>query len=97
MVPGTISPWVTNSLAHFADHVCACERWTVAAQLAGVLGSAGGTTSVAPPELSGRAARGYEEAIADTRAALGEPAFNDQADAGKRITREQAIEPALAE
>jgi non-specific serine/threonine protein kinase len=92
-----MSPWVTKSLAHLLIAFSACKRWTLAAQLAGVLGNAGGTAGAAPPELSGRAARGYEEAVADTRVALGEQAFEDGAAEGSRMTREQAIELALAE
>jgi hypothetical protein len=92
-----MSPWVTKSLAHLLIAFAACERWTVAARLAGVLSSADGATSAAPPELSGRAARSYEEAVAHTRATLGESSFKDESDAGRRLTREQAIELALAE
>ena len=48
-------------------------------------------------ELSGRVAKAYEEAVAQTRATLGDRAFDDEGDAGRRMTREQAIELALAE
>jgi non-specific serine/threonine protein kinase len=91
-----MSPWVTKSLAHLLIAFAACERWTVAAQLAGVVGGADGQTSAAPPDLSGRAARSYEEAVADTRAALGEPTFRNQSEEGRQLTREQAIELALS-
>ena len=37
-----MSPWVTKGLAHLLIAYAACERWTIAAQLAGVLGSADG-------------------------------------------------------
>jgi predicted ATPase/DNA-binding winged helix-turn-helix (wHTH) protein len=90
-----MSPWVTKGLAHLLIAFAACQRWTIAARLAGVLGSADGAGSATPPELSGRAARGYEEAVANARAALGEPTFRDQSEAGRRLTREQAIELAL--
>jgi non-specific serine/threonine protein kinase len=92
-----MSPWVTKSLAHLLIAFAACERWTVAGQLAGVLSSADEATFAAPPELSGRAARSYEEAVVNTRAALGETAFKDESEAGRRLTREEAIELALAE
>jgi hypothetical protein len=95
-----MSPWVTKGLAHLLIAYAACERWTIAAQLAGVLTvakEAEEVSATAPPELSGRVAKAYEEAVAHTLAALGERAFNDEGDAGRRMTREQAIELALAE
>jgi predicted ATPase len=95
-----MSPWVTKGLAHLLIAYAACERWTIAAQLAGVLtgtSKADGAPAASPPELSGRAAKAYEEAVAHTLAALGAPAFKDDCDAGRRMTREQAIELALAE
>lgn len=92
-----MSQWVTKGLAHLLIAYAACERWSIAAQLAGVLRSADGAPEAAPPELSGRVARAYEEALARTRSALGEPAFEDEASAGRRMTREQAIALALAE
>jgi len=95
-----MSPWVSKGLAHLLIAYAACERWDAAARLAGVLGGAdrsGGAPGAVPPELSGRAARAYEEAVARTRAALSEAAFQSESDAGARMTREQAIEFALAE
>ncbi|HWP13590.1 MAG TPA: hypothetical protein VNN06_17350 [Ramlibacter sp.] len=53
----------------------------MAGQLAGVLGSADEATFAAPLELSGRAARSYEDAGANTRAALGETSFKDESQA----------------
>ena len=94
------SPWITKVLAHLLIVHAACGRWAVAAQLAGVLTGARKAEHVsatAPPELSGRLAKAYEEAVAHTLAALGEPAFNDERDAGRQMTREQAIDLALAE
>jgi hypothetical protein len=95
-----MSPWVTKGLAHLLIAHAACGRWAVAAQLSGALTGARdaeNTSATAPPELSGRLAKAYEEAVAHTLAALGEPAFNDERDAGRKMTREQAIELALAE
>ena len=92
-----MSQWVTRGLAHLLIAYAACERWSIAARLAGVLGSVDAAHAAAPPELSGRVAREYEEAVARTRAALGDGAFKDESDAGKRMTREQAIELALGE
>lgn len=92
-----MSQWVTKGLAHLLIAYAACERWTIAARLAGALGSADGVLARAPPELSGRVAQAYNDAVARTRAALGEPVFKDEADAGIRMTREQAIGLALAE
>jgi hypothetical protein len=87
-------------LAHLLIAYAAAERWQVAARLAGVLGAPeerGHTAPAAPPELSGQGARSYAEAVARTRTALGEPAFEDECSNGRRMTREQAIEFALAE
>jgi non-specific serine/threonine protein kinase len=92
-----MSQWATKGLAHLVIGYAACERWPIAAQLAGVLASTDGASTAAPPELSGRVARAYEEAVVRTRSALGEPGFEDEADAGRRMTREQAIVLALAE
>jgi len=92
-----MSPWVTKALAQMLIAFAACERWAIAAQLAGTLAGADRTAREAPPELSGRAARAYEEAVAHTRAAIGESQFVDDSDAGKRLTREQAIALALAD
>jgi hypothetical protein len=95
-----MSPWVTKGLAQLLIAHAACGQWAVAAQLAGVLTGARKAEDVsatAPPELSGRLAKAYEEAVAHTLAALGERAFNDERDAGRQMTREQAIELALAE
>ncbi len=92
-----MSPWVTKGLAHLLIAYAACERWHVAAQLAGVLSSADGTVGESPAELSGRVAREYEESVARTRGQLGDAAFDDEIDAGRRMTREQAIEFALAD
>jgi predicted ATPase len=93
-----MSPWVTRGLGHLLIAYAACERWRIAAQLAGVLSHADGPSpTAAPPELSGRVARAYEEAVARTLAKLGASAFEAEANAGKRMPREQAIELALAE
>ncbi|MCM2251842.1 MAG: helix-turn-helix transcriptional regulator [Ramlibacter sp.] len=92
-----MSPWVTKGLAHLLIAYAACERWVVAARLAGVLSGARGAAGAAPPELSGRAARAYEEAVARVRSALGPSAFDEQAGAGGRMTREEAVAFALAE
>jgi predicted ATPase len=93
-----MSPWVTKGLAQLLIAYAACERWDVAARLAGVLGGArllDAARPLAPPELSGRLKQAYEEAVAGTRAALNEPAFVEQTVAGVQMTREQAIEFAL--
>jgi hypothetical protein len=50
-----------------------------------------------PSDLSGRVARAYEEAVARTKSNLGASVFNEEADAGGRMTREKAIELALGE
>jgi hypothetical protein len=92
-----MSPWVTKALAQMLMAFAACERWTIAAQLAGTLAGADSAIQAAPPELSGRAARAYEAAVSQTRAALGDPQFADASDAGRGLTREQAIALALAE
>jgi predicted ATPase/DNA-binding winged helix-turn-helix (wHTH) protein len=93
-----MSPWVTKGLAQLLIAYAACQRWDVAARLAGVLGGAravDAARSLAPPELSGRVKQAYEEAVACTRAALDELVFLEEADAGSRMTREEAIEFAL--
>jgi predicted ATPase len=92
------SPWVTRGLAHLLIGYAASEQWQVAAQLAGVLASGAPMKDnpAAPQELSGRIAKEYEQAVARTRAALGDVGFDDESDAGRRMTREQAIEFALA-
>jgi non-specific serine/threonine protein kinase len=92
-----MSPWVTKALAQMLIAFAACERWAIAAQLAGTLAGADRTVGVAPPELSGRAARAYEEAVARSLAALGNAQLVDASDLGRRLTREQAIALALAE
>ena len=94
------SPWVTRGLALLLIAYAACEKWQVAAQLAGVLGSAepGEECTVAvPTELSGRIARAYQDGVTNARAKLGDDEFKRRAEAGKRMTREQAIELALSE
>jgi len=94
------SPWVTRGLALLLIAHAACERWQVAAQLAGVLGSAdlGEERSIAvPAELSGRIAKAYQEGIASTHSRLGDERFKQQAHAGRRLTREQAMALALDE
>lgn len=93
-----MSPWVTKGLAQLLIAYAACERWDVAARLAGVLGGARAADAArtwAPAELSGRVRQAYEEAVACTRAALDEVAFVEETDAGSRMTREEAIEFAL--
>ena len=93
-----MSPWVTRGLAQLLIAYAACGSWRLAARLAGVLGGAtavDATLSLAPPELSGRVRQAYEEAVARTRAAMGEFTFVEEADAGSRMTREEAIEFAL--
>jgi tetratricopeptide (TPR) repeat protein len=92
-----MSPWVTKALAQMLIAFAACERWAIAAQLAGTLARVDRSARVAPPELSGRAARAYEEAVSHARAALGDPQFVEESNAGSRLTREQAIALALAE
>jgi hypothetical protein len=95
-----MSPWVTRGLAHLLIALAACGRWTTAARLAGVLAGAGHPAvaqAPAPPELSGRVAKAYQEAVAQTLTALGDRVFSEEGDAGRRMTREQAIELALAE
>ena len=92
------SPWVTRGLGQLLIAYAACESWSVAARLVGVLGGARAVDagpSLAPPELSGRVRQAYEEAVARTRAALDEPAFGEETDAGAQMTREEAIEFAL--
>jgi predicted ATPase/class 3 adenylate cyclase len=93
------SPWVTRGLALLLIAYAACARWRVAAQLAGVLGSAdlGEEQTVAvPAELSGRIAKAYQDGVAESRAKLGDEEFRQQANAGRVMTREQAMELALA-
>jgi len=46
---------------------------------------------------SSRSTRAYENAVSHARAALGDPQFVDESNAGSRLTREQAIALALAE
>lgn len=92
-----LSPWVTKGIAHLLIAYSACERWQIAARLAGVLAAAGGdAVASAPAELSGRAARTYEDAVAATRKSLGKAAFADLVEAGRAMTREEAIDLALA-
>lgn len=92
-----MSPWVTKVLAHLLVAFSACAKWTVAAQLAGALAGGDGAADAAPPDLSGRAARAYEEAVSRIRAVLGARQFADASNAGRQLTREQAIALALAE
>ncbi len=82
------SPWVTRGLAQLLIAFAACKNWPVAARLAGVLGGAG----AAPTELSGHVRQAYEQAVATTRAALGDLEFGDECEAGGRMTRKEAIE-----
>jgi non-specific serine/threonine protein kinase len=91
-----MSPWATRGLAHLLIAHAACQDWTKAARLAGVLGIGDGSDR-APPELSGRVARAYLDALVDTRRALGDAAFGAEAAAGQAMTREQAIEFALGD
>ena len=86
-----MSPWVTKGLAHLLIAYAACEQWQVTARLAGVLGEA------VPTEVSGRVGRAYADSIACTRAALGESAFGIESSTGVAMSREQAIEFALAQ
>lgn len=86
-----MSQWVTKGLAHLLIAYAACERWSLAARLAGVLAGADGRITAAPSELSGRVAQAYVEAAERTRAALGEPSFESEVHRGRRMTREQAI------
>ena len=93
-----LSPWVTKGLAHLVIALAACQNWPMAARLAGVLAGKGATDAAsAPPELSGRVARAYQDATMQVRAALGEPAFRQAFDAGQQLTREAAITLALAD
>jgi len=89
------SQWVTKGLAHVLIAYAACGRWQLAARLAGALCGPDRAPDAAPPELSGRVAQAYEQAITAVRAAIGIPAFDAQADAAKVLTREQAISLAL--
>ena len=95
-----MSPSATRGLAQLLIAHAACTHWSAAARLAGALG---GTTVQeaancgAPPELSGRVQRAYEAGVASTRSALGEREFARLAEAGRRMTREEAITLALAE
>lgn len=91
-----MSQWVTKGLAHLMIAYAACEQWNIAAQLAGALGGTDRLRAAALPELSGYVAQVYEEAIARTYAELGGSAFAVQIDAGRRMTREEAIVAALA-
>ena len=93
-----LSPWVTKGLAHLVIALAACQNWPTAARLAGVLAGKGSSdAATAPPELSGRVARAYQEATSQVCAALGEPAFRLAFDAGQQLTREAAITLALAD
>jgi predicted ATPase/class 3 adenylate cyclase len=92
-----MSPWVTKGLAHLLIAYAACERWQIAARLTGALRSAESASAAVPSDLSGRVARAYEEAVARTKSNLGASVFNEEADAGRRMTREKAIELALGE
>lgn len=104
-----MSPWVTKGLAHLLIAYAACDRWEVAARLAGALGGAvegalgasgdrkpaDATRCPAPTELAGRVRQAYEEAVARTRGALDESVFARHFSIGARMTREQAIALAL--
>jgi predicted ATPase/DNA-binding winged helix-turn-helix (wHTH) protein len=92
-----MSPWVTKALAHLLIAFTALEQWTIAAQLAGVVGGADRTATGAPAELSGRAARAYEQAVSRARAVLGDAQFVGASSEGRQLTREQAVALALAE
>ena len=93
-----LSPWVTKGLAHLVIALAACQNWPTAARLAGVLAGKGATdAATAPPELSGRVARAYQDATLRVCAALGESAFRQAFDAGQQLTREAAITLALAD
>ena len=94
------SPGVTRGLAQLSIAFAACQHWRAAARLLGALGGArveNAVPSIAPPELSGRVQQAYEEAVARTRAALDEFTFGEEAAAGSRMTREEAIAFALGE
>ncbi|CAN5262449.1 hypothetical protein BH11PSE10_BH11PSE10_03710 [soil metagenome] len=84
------SPWVTKGLAHLLIAYAACEQWQATARLVGVLGEA------VPTEVSGRVGRAYADSIARARAALGESGFRTESALGAGMSREQAIEFALA-
>lgn len=91
------SPWITKGLAHLLIAYAACERWHTAARLAGLLAGEGDSPpAAAPPELSGRVAKAFSDAVERTRAALGEQAFGDEVGAGRRMAREEAIRFALS-
>jgi predicted ATPase/DNA-binding winged helix-turn-helix (wHTH) protein len=93
------SPGVTRGLAQMLIAFAACKNWLVAARLAGVLGGASaadGTLGTAPPELSGRVRQAYEEAVASTRSALDPFLYAREIDAGRKMTRDEAVEFALA-
>ena len=92
------SPWVTRGLAQLSIAFAAARHWTVAARLAGALSDAsskGASLPVAPLELSGRVRQAFEEGLACTRAALGEFEFDEAVVAGRRMTREEAMDFAL--
>lgn len=92
-----MSQWVTKGLAHLLIAYGACGQWDIAARLAGALSGTGGSPVRAPPELSERVALAYEEAVTRTRSALGPAAFDEMAESGRRLTREQAIALALGD
>jgi non-specific serine/threonine protein kinase len=90
------SALVTKCLAFLVIARAGSEMWGPAAQLAGALGSGDAPLTATPRELSGRIAQAYEEAIASTRAAMGELAFMSEGYEGRCMTRDQAIELVLA-
>lgn len=92
-----MSQWVTKGLAQLLIAYSACGHWTVTARLAGALAGSDAAVGAAPPELSTRVAQAYEEAVMRARSALGTAAFEREAQAGRPLTREQAIALALGE
>jgi predicted ATPase/DNA-binding winged helix-turn-helix (wHTH) protein len=89
-----MSQWVTKGLAHLLIAHQACGRDALASRLAGALARSASVDDV-PPELSPRIAQIYAQAVGRAREALGPDGFDAQAQAGRGLTREQAIALAL--
>jgi len=93
------SPGATRGLAQLVIAFAACRHWCSAARLAGVIRGPGGSDAeigAAPPELSGRVQKAYEDAVVATRSALDGPTFAREVAAGRDMAREDAIEFALS-
>lgn len=93
------SPGATRGLAQLLIAFAACRRWHIAARLAGVLGGAdnveGGEWGKAPAELSGRVQAAYEDAVSATQSALDADTFAQEAQAGRAMQREEALDLAV--